>query len=99
MSDVQCPYCQYEFDVCHDDGHGMDESTRWEESCPECSKQFVFTTYFTVSHTGYKADCLNGGGHDLKLSRTYPKKFSKMECKDCDFERQPTKEECPEVYL
>ena len=43
----------------------------------------------------YKADCLNGGEHQLKLSKTWPKKFAKMRCKDCDYERQPTAEENP----
>lgn len=95
MSDVICPYCDHDFDICHDDGHGMSEDERHEEECPNCAKRFVFTTFIEVSHTGYKADCLNDGEHQLKLSKTYPKQFSKMRCKDCGYERQPTAEENP----
>ena len=97
MSDVQCPYCHHEFDVCHDDGHGLDESRRWEEECPECEKRFVFTTCFTVSHSGYKADCLNGTPHDMKMSKTYPRRFSRWECKSCDHTEQPTEAQLAEL--
>lgn len=90
VKDVTCPYCSHQFDICHDDGHGYDESRRHEDTCPKCEKNFVFTSYISVTHTAYKADCLNGEPHKLDLSRTYPPQFRMMRCRDCDYERKPT---------
>ena len=93
MTDVTCPYCGHQFDICHDDGHGYDEGRQHEDTCPQCEKNFVFTTYISVTHKAYKADCLNGEPHRLDKSKTYPPQFAVMRCKDCDYERQLTDEE------
>ena len=91
MKDLTCPYCDHEFDVCHDDGFGYAEDARHEQQCPECEEMFVFTTSISFFYDTDKADCLNGAEHPLKLSNTYPREFSKMLCKQCDYERQATK--------
>ena len=93
MSDMQCPYCGAGQNVCHDDGHGYSEDERHEHECTECEKTFVFTTMVSFHYEPSKADCLNGKPHELKLSNTYPKKFSQMQCKDCDYRRHATAEE------
>ena len=38
MSDMNCPYCNAEQDVNHDDGEGYDESQKHEHECSECGK-------------------------------------------------------------
>lgn len=93
MSDMNCPYCQAPQDVCHDDGRGYAEDQRHEHECTKCERWFVFTTWTQHHYSPSKADCLNGWPHDLEISSTYPRRFSKMQCKNCDFERTPTAEE------
>lgn len=97
MNDVNCPYCNEELEICHDDGFGYEENIRHEMECPYCEKNFVFTTYISFDYTPYKADCLNGDPHKLKPSITFPIAFTKMECKDCDFKRSPTETEWKEI--
>ena len=93
MSDMHCPYCGAEQAVCHDDGAGYNEDERHEHTCSECEKTFVFTTYISFSYSPAKADCLNGSPHELAMSSTNPRRYSRMRCKHCDFERMPTPEE------
>lgn len=93
MKDMNCPYCGADQDVCHDDGAGYDESARHEHTCSECEKTFVFCTTIIFRYESHKADCLNDKEHDLKMSSTYPAKYSMMRCRDCDYERKPTTEE------
>lgn len=93
MNDMECPYCEAEQEVCHDDGQGYAEDERHEHQCSECEKTFVFTTSISYDYYPEKADCLNGGEHSLKMSETCPQEYSKMYCEDCDFKRKPTPEE------
>jgi len=85
MSDLNCPYCYADIEVCHDDGFGYEEDEAHEMECDECEKNFVFYTSITYYYEPRKADCLNGAEHNLKFSLAYPKKFSKMRCQDCDY--------------
>lgn len=93
MSDMHCPYCGADQQVCHDDGAGYSEDERHEHTCSECEKTFVFTTCIVLYYTPKKADCLNGAQHDLAMSKTHPRQYSKMRCKHCEYERTPTPEE------
>ncbi len=93
MSDMECPYCEAEQEVCHDDGAGYAEGERHEHECSECGKSFIFTTSISYHYYPEKADCLNGGAHILAMSATYPREYSTMNCQDCDFRRNPTAEE------
>ncbi|WP_228897794.1 hypothetical protein [Acidovorax sp. Leaf73] len=93
MSDMQCPYCGADQDVCHDDGAGYAEDVRHEHTCRECEKTFVFNTYISLDYTPRKADCLNGAPHELEMSKSYPRRYSKMRCRHCDYERTPTADE------
>ena len=91
--DLECPYCGAGQEVCHDDGFGYSEDERHEQECSECEKTFVFTTSIHYYYEAEKADCLNGGQHVLAMSATYPREYSKMYCRDCDFRREPTPDE------
>jgi len=91
--DIECPYCEKEFDICHDDGFGYEEGVKHEIKCPHCGKSFVFRTSILFYYEPEKADCLNDGKHDYQLTHTSPKEFSKMCCSMCDHERELTSEE------
>src|SRR3990167_9751303 len=93
MSDVNCPYCDAEQEINHDDGYGYEEGVRHEQQCGECNKYFTFTTSISYYYESEKADCLNGSEHDFKPTRTYPKEYTKMECLMCEESRKPTDEE------
>lgn len=88
--DLNCPYCEAEQEINHDDGFGYQEDVINEMQCSECEKNFVFTTSIIFSYEAAKADCLNGEDHEFKISHTYPREFSKMRC---DYERELTGEE------
>jgi len=92
-ADMQCPYCGADQEVCHDDGRGYSEDENHEHICSECEKTFVFRTFIYFNYEASKADCLNDGEHNLKMTNTYPKRFSMMRCKDCDYQRNPTNDE------
>jgi len=53
MKDVTCPYCGHQFDICHDDGHGYAEDRLHEDTCPQCEKNFVFTSYVSSLSSAY----------------------------------------------
>lgn len=91
--DIECPYCEKELDICHDDGFGYKEGVKHHYECPHCEKQFVFETSISFYYEAEKADCLNDDKHDYKLTHTYPKEFSKMKCSMCGNEREMTDEE------
>lgn len=91
--DVNCPYCNAEQEINHDDGFSYEEYIKHKMQCSECEKQFVFTTSIMYNYDAEKADCLNDGNHEYKLSHTFPSQFSKMRCEYCDDERELTDEE------
>lgn len=93
MGDLNCPYCDGILEVCHDDGFGYEENVKHQMECGYCGKYFVFQTTTIHYYEPEKADCLNDGEHDYKLSKTFPKKFSKMICTTCGDERKLTEEE------
>lgn len=87
MYDLECPYCNAENEVCHDDGQGYSEDERHEMQCHACEKNFVFTTTIHFSYYPKKADCLNGEPHDLEKSNIsiFP---DAVRCKNCDYENR-----------
>lgn len=91
--DLECPYCEQELDINHDDGFGYEEGISHQMKCWDCGKSFVFQTSISFYYEPSKADCLNDGNHDYKFSATYPKEFSVMRCTMCDGERDLTDEE------
>ena len=91
--DVECPYCGCWQEINHDDGYGYGEDEVYEQECGDCEKTFVFNTSISYYYDAKKADCLNGGEHIYKPSMTYPVRYTKMICRDCDKSRKPTDEE------
>lgn len=91
--DIECPYCGYEQDICHDDGFGYQEDVKHEMECSNCGKSFVFMTSISFYYKAEKADCLNDGNHDYKPNTCFPKEYTEMVCAMCDDHRKPTKEE------
>lgn len=93
MKDIECPYCEKWFNISNDDGHGCDESKKYEQQCPNCEKNFVFTVSYTPNYSAEKAPCLNGGNHNwkrafyLSLGRIF------MRCSCCGEERNCNAEE------
>ncbi|MCP5005353.1 MAG: hypothetical protein GY941_15670 [Planctomycetes bacterium] len=98
MYDINCPYCDHEHEICHDDGFGYKEGISHEDQCLNCEKYFTFSTSIVFYYEAFKADCLNGSGHTYKRSQTWPKKYTRMECISCDKVREPTEEEWKEIY-
>lgn len=85
MKDIECPYCETEQDINHDDGYGYDENEVFEQECGSCGKTFVYTTHTSHSYDASKADCKNGGEHNLKKKHIFPEEFGVgvMLCADC----------------
>lgn len=84
MYDVNCPYCSAELEICHDEGYGYDEDVLHEQECMYCEKIFAYSTSIIFSYEAFKADCLNGGKHNWKLSSIYPNHWpNAKDCKDC----------------
>lgn len=93
MLDVNCPYCNADLRINHDDGCGYEEDYKHQQDCSSCGKTFVFTTYISFSYDADKADCLNGAEHDYQKVFTIPDEFSKMRCTICDDDRDLTDQE------
>lgn len=94
MSDLECPYCNAELEVCHDDGFGYDEGKAHEMECYECEKVFTFQTCISYDYEPSKADCLNGAPHVLtdwrKLWTHEGFAAYHRSCKTCDENQQLT---------
>jgi len=97
--DINCPYCDAELEICHDDGFGYEEDVKHQMECGECDKNFVFSTSILFCYDAEKADCLNNEKHNYKLTITAPKEFSKMRCTYCDDERELTDDEREEFNI
>jgi hypothetical protein len=95
--DLECPYCEVELDVCHDDGFGYQEGVKHQMQCSNCNKSFVFETSISFYYEPEKADCLNDGEHEWKPTNTYPKEYTRMECVSCGESRSPTKSELESI--
>ena len=83
MSDVECPYCNADVEINHDDGYGYEEDELHQQECPGCEKTFVFITAISFDHRAYKADCLNGGHHHYERTNTIPAEYARLRCKTC----------------
>jgi hypothetical protein len=95
--DVECPYCGKGQEINHDEGYGYDENEIHNQECDDCNKIFTYRTSIVYYYESYKADCLNGGEHQWERTHTYPKEFTKMECKICSERRNPTPNELSKI--
>ena len=87
MSDLNCPYCNAEIEICHDDGFGYEEDIKHQQECYECEKTFTFTTSISFYYEPEKADCLNDGEHDYEVTRHFPERYRRLRCTMCDHEK------------
>jgi hypothetical protein len=93
MEEALCPYCntEVEIDYDDDDGYGFEEGIKHQQQCSNCQNYFVYLTSIHFYYNTEKADCLNAGEHNYKPTRSYPVKYTRMECIYCGKFRQPTK--------
>lgn len=96
--DVDCPYCGKGQDINHDDGYGYEEDRVHQQECSHCDKTFVFKTFISFDYDADKADCLNGGEHEFKPTRTFPVECTEMECTMCEDRRPLTDEEWATLF-
>jgi len=89
MKDITCPYCDEDFELCHDDGAYTDEGQNEQWECPKCNKISMVSTSITFSHEAEKADCLNGGEHKWTKRVGLPVEHfeNKYICWDCNEEK------------
>ena len=85
MSDIECPYCEKELEINHNDGFGYEEDEFHKMQCKFCVKSFVFQTSISFDYEPYKADCLNGSDHKLKQIVGAPAAYfvGRYRCEDC----------------
>ena len=71
MDEIECPYCGYTYDLCHDDGafYNTNEEPE-EEECPECEKTYLVTPSISWHFEAQKADCLNGESCTMERAGT-----------------------------
>jgi transcription elongation factor Elf1 len=83
-NNVECPYCEAELEVCQDDGFATDESETYEQECHNCGKLFALQVAIHWDFNGHKAECMNGGAHNLvEIMSTGPWHIGYKYCKDC----------------
>lgn len=93
MQEIKCPYCEKNIEIDHDEGYGYEEDVVHQQTCHLCDNTFTYITYIIYHYYPEKAECLNDGEHDFKLTQTYPRCCAKMRCSMCDEEREPTPDE------
>ncbi len=84
MSDVKCPYCGLDQEICHDDGYGYQEDETFEQMCGHCEMSFSYTTSILFYYDAAQAPCMNDGNHKWAATFTYPRDYSKWRCEYCD---------------
>jgi hypothetical protein len=95
--DLECPYCEAGQRVDHDAGAGYAEDCKHEQTCTACQKTFTFTTTISYNYEPAVADCLNGGEHPWKMSKTWPRRATRWCCTDCDATKALTEGELADL--
>lgn len=96
MDTVECPYCELDVEICHDDGAYYHDEETEEIECEHCEKKFLVRSSISWDFYGEKAECLNDGNHQWK--KRFPRHenvdYSRYEeCADCGEKRTLPKEE------
>jgi hypothetical protein len=86
--DVQCPYCDANQEICHDDGYGYEEDRIHQQEC-DCGKTFAYTTSISFYYESFLAPCMNGGEHKWEKIVGVQKEFfkDKYRCEYCEEEK------------
>jgi uncharacterized C2H2 Zn-finger protein len=58
MSDLNCPYCDHDFDDTSD-MEGYTEDSVHEFECPECSKIFMASISYSIHYSEFETPCKN----------------------------------------
>jgi len=95
---VECPYCEKEQTIDHDDGYGFQENETYTQECSDCAKTFTYTTSITYDHEAEKAPCQNGTDHKWAYTRTIPRIMTRQRCAWCGAEKELSPEEL-KTYL
>lgn len=92
--EIECPYCEHAYDLCHDDGAFYNnEDDPEEEECPKCDKHFLVHSSMRWDFEAEKAECLNDGNHSWKKRysetsiKNYPELAKKENCETCRRQR------------
>lgn len=90
MKEITCPYCEHEYDLCHDDGAFYNQDGVEVEECPNCEKSFLVHSSVSWYFEAEKAECLNDGNHKWKKEYgvMYPELANREVCEVCDTKRQ-----------
>lgn len=85
-NEITCPYCDFGYDLCHDDGAFYHDGESEKEQCPKCEKYFMVTSHLSWDFSSEKADCLNGSEHDWQPQSGYPREFffGRFTCSQCE---------------
>lgn len=88
MSDVNCPYCNAELEINHDDGYGYDEDEMHKQQCSNCRNHFAYETTIIINYEAHQAPCFNDGEHTARKIRRYGRDcvWLVMECEYCGIE-------------
>ena len=93
--DIECPYCEAEQDIDHDDGsYGYGEDEIYVQRCNGCNKKFIYTASIAFYYDAKKAPCQNGGKHNWYIGARYPKGLYSgyKRCTYCDIEERVDKD-------
>ena len=82
--DVNCPYCNTNLKINHNDGYGYEEDELHQQGCSKCLKRFIYTTSIIYHYNTEKADCLNDSEHKYELTKTIPTEAARRRCTVCD---------------
>lgn len=83
MSDLKCPYCDEDLEVCHDDGAGYEEGRLHEMECRQCEKVFGFQTTICFHYEPQQVACWNGEPH-VWVEKPQPSWPESKRCSSCD---------------
>lgn len=86
MDTVECPYCEKDVSICHDDGAYYNDDETEEIECDHCEKKFLVRSSMSWDFCGEKAECLNDGNHHWKKrysKKVYPQYSRMEECSEC----------------
>ena len=84
MSNVECPYCQKEQEINHNDGYGYEEGVEHEQTCISCNKKFKFSTEMSFD---YSVSCQENDHQMEPFGNRWPDMFR---CENCDFYEKRT---------
>ena len=85
---VECPYCEFDNEVSHDDWENYTEEKYTETQCWECDKYFQISTSISYYHEWYKLPCSNCEPDKWKQIIWWVER-----CKYCDDKRYTKEEE------